>query len=123
MKTTNTPADNKTGKMIRNLRLKKGWSQGELGKLLAISTPAVSKIEAGLTTVNTRRLKQLADVFGITVRHFLIPDSPLTDLNGIEQVRYLKERIAVMDSELLSLQQVAIKLYEELSQKRKAKKK
>lgn len=119
MKTTNTPEDNIIGKQIRTLRLKKGWSQGELGKFLLISTPAVSKIEAGLTTINMSRISQLAEVLGTSVQAFLLGDSYVEQPDGKDQLTVLRDKIASIDAEILGLQEVAIKLYEELIEKKK----
>jgi transcriptional regulator with XRE-family HTH domain len=119
MKTTNTPEDNIIGKQIRTLRLKKGWSQGELGKFLLISTPAVSKIEAGLTTINMSRIRQLAEVLETSVQFFLMGDSYVEQPDVKDQLTSLRDKIATIDAEISDLQEMAVKLYEELIEKRK----
>ncbi|HWW38178.1 helix-turn-helix transcriptional regulator [Pedobacter sp.] len=54
-------------KNIKFLRLKMGWRQREVVELLKISIPAFSKIETGVTDVNINRLRQIADLFKISI--------------------------------------------------------
>ncbi|TWI19982.1 helix-turn-helix domain-containing protein [Sphingobacterium siyangense] len=59
------------GKAFRLLRIQKGWEQKEFAKKLNLSTPAVSKIETGFTTITLSRLNQIASVFNLTTVQLL----------------------------------------------------
>lgn len=52
------------GKLIKAERLRKGWSQSELGKRVGISQPALKKIEAG-ETVKSKYLPKIAQELDI----------------------------------------------------------
>ena len=54
------------GERIRTLRKRRGWSQEKLGELTDMSQKQVSKIE-NYGTNDVRKLKRLAEVFGLTV--------------------------------------------------------
>ena len=57
----------KTGKLIRSLRLEKGMTQLELAVSIGVSDKAVSKWERGDGTPDVFVLKQIADLYGVTV--------------------------------------------------------
>ena len=59
--------EQKTGSLIRQLRLKEGWTQKELGSKIGISDKAISKWERGLSFPDITLLPRLADVFHVTV--------------------------------------------------------
>ena len=59
--------EQKTGSLIRQLRLKEGWTQKELGSKIGISEKAISKWERGLSFPDITLLPRLADVFHVTV--------------------------------------------------------
>lgn len=54
------------GERIRTLRKQRGLSQERLGEIVDLSQKQISKIEIE-GTHDVRKLKRLADVFGITV--------------------------------------------------------
>lgn len=54
------------GERIRTLRKQRGLSQEKLGEIVDLSQKQISKIEIE-GTHDVRKLKRLADVFGITV--------------------------------------------------------
>jgi len=58
------------GQKIRQLRLKERRNQGYCAKILGLSTPAFSKIEAGITDINIARLVQISELFGVTPSSF-----------------------------------------------------
>ena len=101
------------GQNIRLLRRQNGWSQEDVARQLAISIPAFSKIETGITDINLSRLEQISALFGLSVvqllrqerdRHDSVPD----ELASIHQK--LNER----ELEVISLQKKVITLFEEL---------
>lgn len=52
---------------IRELRLRHGYSQQALGKLMGVSAVAVGKWEKGQTQPDIGTLTRLADLFGTTI--------------------------------------------------------
>lgn len=62
------------GNKIRELRLKTGHSQEELGRALDRSHAAVSDIERGKTDLSVSDLYTIAKFFGVSVTEFLEND-------------------------------------------------
>lgn len=54
-------------KNLRRLRLDRGYTQEELGKLLNIQKSAISKYERGTVVPTADILLRLADIFGVSV--------------------------------------------------------
>lgn len=61
----------KINEIIKNLRLKKNWSQREIAEKLNLSVNGYSKIERGETQINTERLEELADIFEVRIEELL----------------------------------------------------
>jgi len=92
------------GDKIRYYRNLNGWSQEDMADLLNIAGVSLSNIERNVTDVNYSRLKQIAELFKITV-------SELTDLsNKPAEELDLKKIIQKQEKELLQLQRLVIKL-------------
>jgi transcriptional regulator with XRE-family HTH domain len=53
------------GRRIAELREDRGWDQGELGDLLELDQPAVSRIELGRRGLSALELHRLAGAFGV----------------------------------------------------------
>jgi len=60
-----------TGKIIFELRTKKGLSQDELAQKLFVTRQAVSRWETGETTPNTETLKLLSGLFDVSINTLL----------------------------------------------------
>ena len=115
--------DNIIGERIRLLRRKREWTQEQTCERLGISIPAYSKIETGLTTVNMKRLEQLAQIFDTTV-HELMHSSGKLDAKTAElEMEELQARYEQKTTELIVLQMKAIKLYDELHDRKLSKRK
>jgi transcriptional regulator with XRE-family HTH domain len=102
------------GKIIRALRQERGWSQEEVAVQLAISIPAYSKIETGITDINLSRLEQIAHLFGLPVTSLLMHAQKDDPDGRAQQLHLANDRLRVRDSELIRLQQKVILLFEEL---------
>ena len=59
---------NKTGALIRSLRIKNELTQKQLAERLNVSDKAVSKWECGNGCPDISMLTELADIFGTDVR-------------------------------------------------------
>lgn len=69
---------------IRELRLRVGLSQQELGRRLGVSAVAVGKWERGQTQPDIRSLTRMADIFGTTIDALCdhdVPDAPADGSN------------------------------------------
>lgn len=69
------------GNIIKDLRLKAGISQGELGRSLGKSHAAVSDIERGKTELSVTDLQKIAAVFGVALATFLEVPPPSQYMN------------------------------------------
>ncbi|WP_341808271.1 helix-turn-helix transcriptional regulator [Wolbachia endosymbiont (group E) of Neria commutata] len=58
------------GKKIRELRLVRGMTQGDLGKLVGITFQQIQKYEKGINSVLVGRLYNLAIALGVTPEYF-----------------------------------------------------
>ena len=63
----------KTGKYIREQRIKKSLTQKELAERLDVEPQTVSKWERGMGVPDTSLLVPLAKIFGVTVEDILEP--------------------------------------------------
>jgi len=115
--------DNYLGDRIRLLRRQKDWTQDQTSEKLGISIPAFSKIETGLTTVNMTRLKQLAQLFNITVYDLMHSAEEVKAKEASQELEMLRTSYEKKTIELIDLQIKAIKLYDELHSRRSAKRK
>lgn len=103
---------------MKFLRKARNWSQQEVADKLQISVPALSKMETGITTLTYSRMKQVVEIFGITMKHLTAREEEgLGELAAT--IRELKEKITEKEMELVKLQTLAISLYEELEAKKK----
>jgi len=115
--------DNHLGNRIKLLRRQKDWTQDQTSEQLGISIPAFSKIETGLTTVNMTRLKQLAQLFNITVYDLMHSAEDLKAQEASLELEMLQVAYEKKTIELIDLQIKAIKLYDELHSRRSTKRK
>ena len=61
----------KTGELIKNARIKKGYTQVELGDLLGVTNKAISRWEKGDTVPSTDTLKLLSKEFDVSINTLL----------------------------------------------------
>ncbi|GGY47349.1 helix-turn-helix transcriptional regulator [Parvularcula lutaonensis] len=59
---------------IRDLRLQKGWSQGELGEKVGVSRQAINAVERGKHDPSLLLAFKLADAFDLKVEDLFAPD-------------------------------------------------
>ena len=105
------------GKNIKQMRQRKGWSQGEVARRLNISIPAFSKIETGITDINISRLDQIARLFEVTMLDLISADGEITKSASSMEIADLKSRLNESEVEIIRLQKKMIDLYEEIRQK------
>ena len=62
----------KTGNMIRDARIQKGYTQAELGTLLGVSNKAVSRWENGDSFPDIGVLESLAEILGLGIQDLVV---------------------------------------------------
>lgn len=83
------------GKIIKNLRMNKKLTQEELSEKVDISKNYLSKIERGLSVLNTETFLKMATVLDFTLDDFGIKAGIVTD----ETKKELIERILSLSNE------------------------
>ena len=84
------------GERITALRKEKDISQTELAKRLNVSRQAVSKWEQGVSSPDTAKLIQLAEMLGTEVEYLATgvhPEPGSVVLNVVETVERVEERV------------------------------
>jgi transcriptional regulator with XRE-family HTH domain len=109
MKKNNEIAAESLAVRIKRLRIANGFTQGQLGELIGISSTAVGKWELGVYLPKGRYVAKLAGALGIDVAE-LLGDTPMSIDELAEEVQLLKAfRVLPKDRQL-----IAIKLLEAL---------
>ena len=88
------------GERIMALRKEKSISQTELAKRLNVSRQAVSKWEQGVSSPDTERLIQLAEILGTEVEYLATgthPEPGSVVLNIVETVERVEEKVIVKE--------------------------
>ena len=88
------------GERIMALRKEKSISQTELAKRLNVSRQAVSKWEQGVSSPDTERLIQLAEILGTEVEYLATgthPEPGSVVLNIVETVGRVEVKIVVKE--------------------------
>ena len=88
------------GERILALRRERNISQADLARRLDVSRQAVSKWEKGLSSPDTVKLLQLAEVFDIEVEYLatgIKPEPKSVVLNVVETVERVEEKIVVKE--------------------------
>lgn len=82
----------KTGNLIKEARMKKKYTQSDLGDLLGVSNKAVSRWENGETFPDVGILENLAAVLDVRIQDIVTGDTEMNDDDGVvdEVVRIAK---------------------------------
>lgn len=95
------------GEKIRYYRTLRDWTQDDMADKMKLSLPAYSKIERNITDVSYSRLKQIAQIFGITLAELVtLSDKPL-------ESETLRKELAEKEKEINQLQKKIIELLEQ----------
>lgn len=93
--------ENVMGKRIRELRLKKGITQEELGKIIGVQKSAILKYESGMVE-NMKRssIKTLAEFFGVKPSYLMGLDNNIINVYSSVHAGILSEMIEnIVDTE------------------------
>ena len=85
---------------IKKLRLERGWTQEDLGKLLNVQKAAISKYENGIASPSIEILKTMSSLFGVSIDYLLDNDKKSQLMNKFlsdEQSSLLKKYDALAD--------------------------
>lgn len=91
------------GKRIQYYRQANGYTQERLAELVAVSAPAISRIETGKLMLGVPTLLQIAEVLGITANTLLYPpeqEKPVSD-EWNERIIILLEKYSVEQKEYI----------------------
>jgi transcriptional regulator with XRE-family HTH domain len=102
---------------MKLLRQRHVLTPTDCAKQLRISTLYFSKIKSGSTDVNISRLQQIAGFFEVPLGSFFMTKSTVKD-NVTALIKQLKDKLADIDSQIMSLQRRLILLYD-LSKEKK----
>ena len=61
----------KFGKKVRQIRLSKKLSQGDVAKKLGIGASYISQVERGVQNVSLKGMEKLADALGVSIEKLL----------------------------------------------------
>lgn len=86
------------GKAIRKIRIKRGYSQVELAKLMGRTPTMVSLIETGKNIPQSVRLKEVCDALGIHMAFLLLFSIEKEDLPKDKQVLYDSMLVPLRDA-------------------------
>ncbi|MDO4742608.1 MAG: helix-turn-helix transcriptional regulator [bacterium] len=79
------------GKNLRILRKSKGYTQGQLGKLLGVSASTVGMYEQNRRAPQSTMLKRISDVFNVSTDVLLLEASPQSfEVESILQLMQLQ---------------------------------
>jgi transcriptional regulator with XRE-family HTH domain len=101
-----------SGYKVRKNRIERGWTQFHLARLLGISIPAVSKIEADQTDLTVSRIKQFATVFEVPLITLMPGIHADSNKQSDEEINKLNQLIEEKDLRIVELQRKVIDLYE-----------
>ena len=68
------------GQRISELRKSKGYSQGDLAKMLDISRPSLTQIELGKRNISVIELKKITNILSVSIDKLLASNYSLTEL-------------------------------------------
>jgi transcriptional regulator with XRE-family HTH domain len=72
---TKNPTDIHVGARVRELRVKRGLSQGKVAELIGLSFQQFQKYEKGINRIGSSRLHQVAQILGVEAAYFF-EDAP-----------------------------------------------
>ena len=61
----------KFAKKVKEIRLKKGMSQGDLAKILGLHPTYISGIERGVRNMSLKNIEKLAKALGVSVKNLV----------------------------------------------------
>lgn len=81
------------GDFLRDMRVRRGLSQHQLGALVGVSGKAVSKWENGISKPHSRILFTLGEILGVTVDELLAGESRSGGDSSLKSISSMKKRL------------------------------
>ena len=93
--------ENVMGKRIKELRLKKGITQEELGKIIGVQKSAILKYESGMVE-NMKRssIKTLAEFFGVKPSYLMGLDNNIINVYSSVHAGILSDMKILLETQL-----------------------
>ncbi len=114
----------KTGKIIRELRKKKGWTQTELGEKLGLTFGGIASIEQGRCLPSAETTVKLSEIFNVTTDYILTGKEDSNSISKEEQeiIKTIRENELIKKSliELINTEKKIIKTIRENESVKKA---
>lgn len=85
----------KLGKKLSCLRQNRRLSQGELGDLLGVRAQQIHKYETGENKLSAERLKDCADLLGVSINYFFIEKLSSCNTQDTELLKLVSEFYSV----------------------------
>ncbi len=107
------------GQRISELRKSKGYSQGDLAKMLDISRPSLTQIELGKRNISVIELKKIANILSVSIDKLLSSNYSLTEL-AINEDKVDKEpklRISVPELKVNKFKDILLYILEKCAGK------
>lgn len=85
-----------TGEVIRNLRIKKGYTQTELAEKLGVTLSTMQKYEGGaIQNLKIETLRELCDIFYVPPVAFVFPK--IEDVNKKRMIRWFLTEYGILN--------------------------
>jgi len=114
MNPTSELINSNLSKLFKKMRYKNRMNQKQVSEKLSISISGYSKIERGLTDINTTMLRKIGEIYSLTPAEVLQIALGIAATDNTPILEDLKVKLIEKDAELNNLQQLAIKLFTEL---------
>ncbi|HOB26902.1 MAG TPA: DUF4065 domain-containing protein [Bacteroidales bacterium] len=107
------------GRRIADLRSQKEYTQDDLAKLMNTNRSTVAQIESGKRNINALELKQLANIFSISIDRLLSSDFDIDEVISDNQVNETKQqfRISVPEFNLNKFKNILLYILEKCAGK------
>jgi transcriptional regulator with XRE-family HTH domain len=107
------------GRRIADLRSQKGYTQDDLAKLMNTNRSTIAQIESGKRNINALELKQLANIFSISIDRLLSSDFDIDEVISDNQVNETKQqfRISVPEFNLNKFKNILLYILEKCAGK------
>lgn len=104
---------------LRELRLKRGMTQTQVGDLIGVSCVTIGRYEAGEREPSNAKIAALADYFGVSVDYLMGRSEPSHPMEDAERERYLSKLTEYTPAQLKELTDLAARLWPEKTRKGK----
>jgi len=87
------------GKNLKELRLKRGWTQEELSKKLGVSNKMISFYELGTREPSRKTLIRLTEIFGISVEDLISEEGPIRNDELTRDIKKILIKLGIFEED------------------------